>query len=300
MLICPSCHGELTKTKNVFECRACHKKLQIKDGIILNIGDFSPDLQVSLAKWDDLYSKELVNNDFWERYERYREIYFPDVYRQLASIKSIKGIVYLEIGCGELFLGQTIAKDCAFIIGIDMSATALDLAHRMLKEKKIVNYLLIQGDINHMPISANSVDLIYGGGVIEHFKDTHTCLAELYRVLKRGGTSFNTVPLLNLGSLTYRQLWGNIPNTPVIKQIAEFIHMKLLSAKHMIFGYEMSFPGATLKRLHKAVGFRKVSVDRFTIHLSFDFLPAKLRPLFVYLATHSPLFWPMVKVIATK
>ena len=151
-----------------------------------------------------------------------------------------------------------------------------------------------------MPIKNNTVDLVYGGGVIEHFKDTGSCIDELYRVLKRSGVSFNTVPYLNIGSLTYRQVWGNIPNVPVLREVAEFIHIKLLGAKHMIFGYEMSFTKRTLFSIHKQSGFKKISVDKFQTTLSFEFIPKFFRPFFIYLADTSPLFWPMVKVIGTK
>jgi ubiquinone/menaquinone biosynthesis C-methylase UbiE len=197
-------------------------------------------------------------------------------------------------------LGQAIAKDCKVIIGVDMSRNALRIARQMLEAKKIKNYLLVQGDINYMPIRNNTVDLIYGGGVIEHFNDTITCLKELCRVLKKSGISFNTVPYLNIGSLTYRQIWGNIPNIPILKQIAEFVHIRLLGARHMIFGYEMSFTKGTLIKLHKRAGFSKVIVDKFKINSSFDFIPPILRPLLIAIADQSSLFWPMVKVIGVK
>ena len=43
----------------------------------------------------------------------------------------------------------------------------------------------------------------------------------------------------------------------------------------MIFGYEMSFLGPTLKRIHKKAGFKKVKVGKFNVKLTFDFVPFK-------------------------
>ncbi|GAH68729.1 unnamed protein product, partial [marine sediment metagenome] len=260
------------------------------------------DLELSIKKWDEFYQEQLKDKSYVEKRNDYVESFFEDTYQQLNECRKLnKNLAYLEIGCGQMFLGQEIADQCQLVIGVDFCPSALRVAKKMLEAKGIKNYLLIQGDILSMPIKTNSIDLIYGGGVIEHFKDTHRCVNELYRVLKKDGVSFNTVPYLNLGSLTYRQIWGNIPNLPILRQIAEFIHIKLLKGKYMIFGYELSFLGSTLKRIHRKAGFKKVYVDKFRVKLSFDFVPGKfLKKICGKIANSNKLFWPMIKVIAQK
>lgn len=300
LLACPTCHVPLKRTKNILRCPLCSGTMRIKNGIVLNVSYFPKDLLLSLKKWDDLYTSEFKKNLFEQKRDDYNRLYLKDTIDQLEEARPLKGLSYLEIGCGEFFLGQAIAKQCKLIIGIDVSEEALKIAKQMLDKRHIRNYLLIQGDIRQLPLKNNCIDFIYGGGVIEHFKDTRTCLQELYRVLDYKGVSFNTVPYLNFGSLTYRQVWGNIPNVPILKPLAEFIHIKLLGAKHMKFGYEMSFLGSTLLSLHKQAGFKKVYVDRFRVKLLFEFLPNRLKPLFKYLAQNFKLFWPMVKVTGVK
>lgn len=300
LICCPECQSTLIRKGDILQCLWCKNRLQISKGIIVSKSNFPSDLIISSQKWDKLYKEEIQKKTYKEKYNYYMKTYFSDVYKQLNKEKTIKKIVYLEIGSGDFLLGQILASKCKLVIGVDTSKSALLIARHMLEEKHINNYLLIQGDINHMPIRGSSVDLIYGGGVIEHFKDTPTCLRELYRVLKVGGVSFNTVPFLNIGSLTYRQLWGNIPNVQILKQLAEFVHIKLLGAKHMIFGYEMSFTKKSLIIFHEKAGFRKVNVDKFKIQSSFDFVPKFIRPFFIYLANSSPFFWPMVKVVGVK
>lgn len=300
MLCCPNCHKSLVKKGSSLLCARCGEKLTLTHGIVVNSADLPSDLLLSNEKWNHLYKQDISKKVYEDKYREYLRLYFQDTYEQLHEVKPIHNIVYLEIGCGEFALGQAIANKCAFIIGVDLSLNALRIAQALLKKHGIRNYLLIQSDIHHMPIKNNTVGLIYGGGVIEHFKDTGSCIDELYRVLKRNGISFNTVPYLNIGSLTYRQVWGNIPNFPVLKQFAEFIHIKLLGAKHMMFGYEMSFTKRTLISVHKQSGFRKILVAKFRTTLSFEFMPKLFRPFFIYLADNSPFFWPMVKVIGTK
>lgn len=299
-LCCPSCKSDLTASKKCLFCRNCKRRYEINKGIVNMLPNLNKGIELSVIKWDKRYRKQLRNKTYYKDYENYMKMYYEDTYRQLNKAKKIKDIVYLEIGCGPFFLGQELAKKCKLIIGIDFAPSALKVAQKMLEEKDITNYLLIQGDILRMPIKNNSVDLVYGGGVIEHFENTQKSVDEIYRVLRKNGVSFNTVPLLNLGALTYRQIWGHIPNLPLLKEITEFIHIKLLKGKHMIFGYEMSFMASSLNKMHLKSGFRKVGVDKFEVNLFFEFIPALVRKPFIWLAENSKLFWPVVKVIGLK
>lgn len=305
-------------TNNYLQCGVCGtgikgnncncKALSLKQGIYVydpfrNVRTkpkVEPDKQSSLSSWEQIYVEELNKKNYLSSQKSYLKHYFQDTYDQLNQAHRIKGSVYLEIGCGPFYLGSAIARECQVVIGVDNSKSALLIAKQILTHKKIKNFLLIQTDLFDMPLCNGVIDLIYGGGVIEHFNRTDACLTELYRVLKPGGVSFNTVPFLNLGSLTYRQIWGNIPNFPILKQLAIFIHTRVLGGRHMIFGYEMSFPKYKLIQLHKAAGFRKTQVDKFRVNLAFAFLPGILKRLAEYLATTSPWFWPMVKAVAIK
>lgn len=300
-LLCPKCGADVRVLETVLVCVGCQSKYEIEDGIVKMLTELSDDRELSIEKWDEGYQDSLGMGSFAKDFLSYKERFFDDVYKNVASERTIdKHIVYLEIGCGPFFFGNLIADRVSMIIGVDFSLTALKVAKTFLDERGVTNYLLIQSDILNIPIKDESVDLIYGGGVIEHFQDTQQCVNELFRVLKDGGVSLNTVPYLNVASLTYRQLWGNIPNVPVLKQIAEFVHIRLLKKKHMIFGYEMSFLGSTLKAIHRRAGFSRCSIGQFDIDLSFEFAPKLLKPILVFLAKNSRLFWPMIKVVGIK
>ncbi len=299
-ICCPLCKGDLRLRGSVLTCSQCAKSYRKKDGIYLLLPDQSAELELTIEKWDRIYQLQLKNKTYLREQQSYLNLYAEDTKRQLCEVKTFTRSVYLEIGCGPFFLGQEIADQTKVIIGIDICPGALQIAKTMLEKRGIRNAILIQGDILALPLKRDSVDLIYGGGVIEHFPDTQQCVNELHRVLRPKGVSFNTVPYLNLGSLTYRQVWGNIPNLPVLRQIAEFVHINLLGAKHMIFGFEMSFTKGMLRRIHERAGFKKVAISRFDVALVFEFVPVILRRPLRYLAKNSALFWPMVKVIATK
>lgn len=255
---------------------------------------------LSKQKWEKMYRDWWLKKKYDAEYEKYQKLHFKDIYHQIEKEHKIKNSVFLEIGCGPAFFSQAIAHKCHQVIGIDFSESGLKIAEKMFAKKRIKNYQLIKSSINNLPLLSKSVDIVYGGGVLEHLENPAICLAEIYRVLKKGGVSFNTVPNLNLGTLTYRQIWGNIPYFPILRQIAEFIHIKLLRGKHMRFGYELSFLASTLVKMHKNAGFSHIEVKKFTVKLTFDYLPEKFRGFFIPLAEKSPLFWPMIKVIAKK
>ncbi|MCD5383264.1 methyltransferase domain-containing protein [candidate division WOR-3 bacterium] len=302
-LCCPRCKSDLITQDDFLSCEKCGERYQIIDNKFLKIvPNLTKDLKLSIKKWDKFYQKQLKQESYTKKREHYLEDYFKVTYRQLNDCKKLtKNLVYLEIGCGSMIFGQEIANEVGLVRGVDLCPTALKIAKKMLEAKGIKNYLLIQGDILNMPIKENTIDLIYGGGVIEHFRDTQTCVNELYRVLKKDGVSFNTVPYLNIGSLTYRQIWGHIPNFPVLKQLAEFVHIKLLKGIHMRFGYELSFLGSTLKEIHKKAGFKRVYVDKFEGKLAFSYIPINfLKKACVKIANNFRLFQTMIKVIGKK
>ena len=204
LLCCPICKTNLNLKKNSLSCKNCGEKFLVKNKLVKMLVGISKDEEFSIKKWDRIYKQQLKTGSYRKDYEFEQRVYLKDTLRQIFDAKKIKNTIYLEIGCGPFFVGPHIAKKCKLIIGIDYSENALKVAEKILEKYKVKNYLLIQADILKIPIKENKVDLVYGGGVIEHFKDTEVCIRELFRILKKGGISFNTVPYLNIGSLTYR------------------------------------------------------------------------------------------------
>lgn len=302
-ICCPKCKGRIIAKNGCWTCNHCHRKIVIRRGNIVGAmpKSFSVDTKLSLDKWDQIYKKSLLNKNYERQKQEYDRRFLKDTLDQiLIDYRPKKNDVYLEIGCGPMFLGQEIAKRGLRVIGIDFSLPGLVVAQKMLEKNKVKNYLLIRGDIQHMPLQGETVDLIYGGGVIEHFRNTEQVVSEMHRVLKKGGVCFNSVPQFNLSSLTYRQIWGNIPNVPILKQIAEWVHIKLLKKRHMRFGYELSFGRNKIEKIFQKQGFNKVMVRRFKCVLSFDYLKLPWLKRMAQRFSKLEIFNPMIFVIAKK
>ena len=302
-ICCPRCKGEVIVKNGDWVCNKCLQKIVIVQENIIEVmsEQVSMDTKLSLNKWEQTYRSMLFNKDYELQKQEYDRKYLEDTLVQISADYCLKrGDVYLEIGCGPMFLGQEIAKRGLKVIGIDFSLSALIIAKKMLEKNKIKNYLLIHGDIQNMPLREKTVDLIYGGGVIEHFQNTGIVVSEMYRILKKGGICFNSVPQLNLGSLTYRQVWGNIPNFPILKQIAELVHIKFLKKRHMRFGYELSFGKGTIKRIFRKQGFSELVIKRLKCYLSFDYLKFSWLKAIARKLSKLEVFNPMILIVAKK
>jgi len=300
-LCCIDCGGDLVKNGKFFICRNCARKFKFDDGIFDCMEVLESEKEFSRNKWDKFYNNWFGVDKLDLEYKKFLSNVNSIGIKQIRKYYRLENkSTYFELGCGTFFLGSLFAKDCKLVIGIDFSLPALLAAKKILDKNGIKNYLLIRGDIFKIPLKDKVIDLLYGGGVIEHFKDTKGCIKEFSRIMKKGGVALNAVPLLNIGSLTYRQIWGNIPDFPVLKQLAEWVHLKLLKGKHMYFGYELSFTKSKLISIHKKFGFRNIKCVRLDTEVKFDFFPKFIRPVGRYLANNCSWFWPMMLVVAKK
>lgn len=295
-LACPDCRGRLDSS---LRCRDCRRRFPRLQGLPMLLPSSLPaDMLLSIAAWNKEWA-QLKGAELKRRWDEYTHDYLDDTLAQLLEGISPKSHPrYLEIGCGPCFLGEALARRGYQVGGVECCVEALKVAalvHRRDPRKPF----FVGGDLNHLPLRDESVDFLYGGGVIEHFDDTLGAVKELARVLRPGGKSFNTVPYFSVASLTYRQLWGNIPDLPLLKPLFEFVHMRLLGGGHMKYGYEKSFTEAKMRAIHLEAGFSKVEIRRFEVFLPLYFMPGPLKGLARKLTRFRP-FWPMIAVVATK
>lgn len=302
-LACPSCKGDLLVEEDHLLCQKCLEKYPLIGERIIDLlpKNFPPDVKLSQEKWERLYQQTLQNRSYSQEKENYDQQYLTLTLEQIfADYRFQAGDAYLEIGCGPMYLGQELAKRGALVIGIDFSPSALVIAAKMLEENGLTKYLLIRGTIESLPLKDCSINFLYGGGVIEHFKNTRSIIGEMHRVLKNGGWGFNTVPHLNLSALTYRQLWGNIPDFPLLKWLAEIIHVKLLQGRFMKFGYELSFTKRKMSRLFSQAGFRRVELKNFRCFLPFEYLRSERLKRIARKISQTEWFDPMLLICSQK
>jgi arsenite methyltransferase len=106
----------------------------------------------------------------------------------LASLK--EGEVVLDLGSGagiDCFLAANAVGKTGRVIGVDMTHAMLEKARENAGKIDCDNVEFRLGEIEHMPVADNSVDVIISNCVINLSPDKKQVFSEAYRVLKPGG-----------------------------------------------------------------------------------------------------------------
>lgn len=142
--------------------------------------------------------------DFWEHAACGEDLYLATTDRQgyqaqsdmryclepfildFADFPSARGRRILEIGVGLGADHQSFAEAGAELYGIDLTERAVDHTQQRLQAFGFQSNLAV-GDAESLNFPDESFDLVYSWGVLHHSPDTPQAIAEVHRVLKRGG-----------------------------------------------------------------------------------------------------------------
>lgn len=98
--------------------------------------------------------------------------------------EDFSGLLILDAGAGAGDQTQFLLDQGAQVLSVDLSQ-AIDLVAR--KHRLNPGWFGMQGDLTALPLSADSFDLVYCEGVIQHTRDSAATIGELFRVLRRSG-----------------------------------------------------------------------------------------------------------------
>lgn len=110
-----------------------------------------------------------------------------------ARFPETRGLRVLEIGVGLGADHQQFAEAGADLWGIDLTERAIEHTRRRLAAFGLNSHLAV-GDAEHLEFSDESFDRVYSWGVLHHSPDTPQAIAEVWRVLKRGGGEPHDLP----------------------------------------------------------------------------------------------------------
>jgi arsenite methyltransferase len=107
-----------------------------------------------------------------------------------ALAKLTPGEVVLDLGSGggiDVLLSAKRVGPTGKAYGLDMTDEMLSLANENKRKAGVENVEFLKGEIEHIPLPGNSVDVIISNCVINLSADKSLVLREAFRVLKPGG-----------------------------------------------------------------------------------------------------------------
>ena len=106
----------------------------------------------------------------------------------IASLQ--EGDIVLDLGSGggfDCFLARRQVGDSGYVIGVDMTPEMIKLARKNAWESGYQNVEFRLGEIEHLPVANDAVDVIISNCVINLALEKQQVFNEAYRVLKPGG-----------------------------------------------------------------------------------------------------------------
>jgi len=178
---------------------------------------------------------------FWERERDLSQIYDNDdrIRIEAGRRMNLAGLLTLEVGAATARDSISLAGEGALPFALDYSHAALKLAGKAASAggNKII---LVCGDANALPFRANTFDLVFHQGVMEHFRNPDTMTDECIRVTRPGGS-----------------VLADVPQTCHVYTIMK----KILIALNVWFaGWETQYTAAGLKRYLRSRGVEPWSV----------------------------------------
>jgi arsenite methyltransferase len=120
---------------------------------------------------------------------------------QFAQIKP--GDVVIDLGSGagnDCFVARSQTGETGKVIGIDFSETMLEKARVNAEKLKLNNVEFRYGDIEKIPVSANTADVLVSNCVLNLVPNKKNVIAEIFRVLKANG-HFSISDIVLIGEL---------------------------------------------------------------------------------------------------
>ena len=120
---------------------------------------------------------------------------------QYAQIKNGDVVVDLGSGAGnDCFIARHETGETGKVIGIDFTPAMIDKARSNAEVRGFNNVEFRQGDIESMPITANTADVIVSNCVLNLVPNKDAVIKDIYRVLKPGG-HFSISDVVLVGAL---------------------------------------------------------------------------------------------------
>lgn len=102
-------------------------------------------------------------------------------------LRLLPPLVIADLGAGEGTLSQMLAERAREVIAVDNSDRMVELGSRLAREHRLTNLRYVKGDLEALPIEAETIDLAIFSQSLHHAQHPARAAAEAFRVVKPGG-----------------------------------------------------------------------------------------------------------------
>ncbi len=201
MLACPVCGNNVDKD---LICSFCHRKYSSREGVYIMI---DPDTSGMEWKWDRRISSQKYRKEVMDGYER---LISPEIRKAhgkwwestLPELSNVTGAVLdLATGLG-MMLEQVLKRTSANVIATDIDPNVLLSTKRSFEDNEFRKAFYLATDIKHMALKEGLMDFVTSFAGVNNITDTDLVMAELYRVMKPGGTAILMTSFVDEGTRT--------------------------------------------------------------------------------------------------
>src|SRR5215218_6586096 len=96
-------------------------------------------------------------------------------------------MVVLDVCCGAAHAADVVAPRVHEVVGVDLTASLLELGAARLASVGVRNVLLQEGNAQHLPFVADTFDVAYCFASLHHVGDPAAAVVEMARVVGGGG-----------------------------------------------------------------------------------------------------------------
>ena len=165
----------------------------------------------------------------------------------------------LDVGCGTGFYFPLLKEHAENVTGIDVSASMLDEARELIREKQLTNCRVSEYSALALPFDDNSMDVVHSWDFLHHVPDVPKAVSQISRVLKPGGRYVALEPNVLNPSITWYHLRRR-SEWRLFRQ-NQFTILRLLR-RH--FNVRVSYDNTIVSFLNERTWWLWNSVDRLT------------------------------------
>lgn len=192
LLCCPKCKEPLQENEGGLECSRCGEGFERDENGILDFSTAAIQKQSSFFRHEWLVKLQATSE---RQFERPRVEHQIDVEHVTRHAGPVENQIVLDAGCGTGLSTMSLLARGARLIFIDIVPETLQLVQKLVRLNGFEgDALYVVGDISCLPLKTRSIDIVWSGGVLEHFRDLRNPFIEIYRVLKQEGQLLFTVP----------------------------------------------------------------------------------------------------------